>query len=120
MRRGTPRDWEGSGAIPNGKSTDSGITNPKWGDKEWTKRVEKAYWHELPTPPPSPKLIPAVERAEKVAAQVLVDLCQPQERGKIENWGSDMDEQAESKRKALFRTQYRAVESEVNGLAVKW
>ena len=31
-----------------------------------------------------------------------------------------MDEAAESRRRGFFRTQYRAVESEVVGLGVKW
>jgi hypothetical protein len=35
-------------------------------------------------------------------------------------WGTLMDENAESQRQRLFRTQYKAVESEVIGLAVKW
>lgn len=26
----------------------------RWGDKAWVKRVEAAYWHDLPTPPASP------------------------------------------------------------------
>ncbi|KAF5393510.1 hypothetical protein D9757_000594 [Collybiopsis confluens] len=45
---GFSRDWEESGV-----SMDS-IPAAKWGNKEWTKRVENAYWHSLPTPPPSP------------------------------------------------------------------
>ena len=35
-------------------------------------------------------------------------------------WTTDLGEEAEARRARLFRTQYRAVESEVVGLAVQW
>ena len=35
-------------------------------------------------------------------------------------WATVLDAEAEARRARLFRTQYRAVESEVVGLAVKW
>lgn len=92
--------------------------------------MELAYWHGLPTPPPSPKLNDAsngtdgqadhkVVVAEKLAAQVLAETCQP-EASEVDSWTSTMDEAGEALRRKYFRTQYRAVESEVVGLAVKW
>jgi len=98
------------------------MQNAKWGDKEWTKRVEKAYWHDLPTPPASPKLgaIGEDRESDSLAAQILVDLCHPKVPVGEAGWGAVMDDEAESLRRSLFRTQYKAVESEVVGLAVKW
>ncbi|KAF8625432.1 hypothetical protein AX15_005391 [Amanita polypyramis BW_CC] len=69
---------------------DWGENGVRWGDREWTKKVEESYWrdtrdgHELPTRP-----------AEGLAAEIL-------EQG------------------LELRTEYRAVESDVVGLAVKW
>jgi iron only hydrogenase large subunit-like protein len=112
---GYERNWEDSGVemVP-GKVTQ----NAKWGDKEWSKRVEKAYWHDLSTPPSSLEE-DSVRKADRFAAQILVDLCRPQER-EVSVWDTLMDSAAESRRRTFFRTQYRVVESEVIGLAVKW
>ncbi|THG94549.1 hypothetical protein EW145_g8119, partial [Phellinidium pouzarii] len=41
------------GGAPSEAVPSAGGANARWGDREWTKRVEQAYWHELPTPPPS-------------------------------------------------------------------
>lgn len=125
-----------SGPIPSDSSSlvvgdDLGSGAARWGNKEWTKRVEQAYWHDLPTPPPSP---PPVETdhssvtplttekathllADKLAIQILNDLCGQQD---MVRWSDTMDEKGEDLRKQLFRTQYRAVESEVLGIQVKW
>ena len=63
---------------------------------------------------------------ESLVARVLRELCAPvqqrqQEEGKglgsADTW---VDEMAEVRRRRLFRTQYRVVESEVVGLGVKW
>jgi hypothetical protein len=110
------RCWEESEASVNG------IQSGKWGDKDWIRRVEDAYWKELPeskdklpTPPDTPphgddgsteKYWAGV--ADHVVQRVIVDLCGHDGRKWIE------------RRRDLFRTQYRAVESEVVGLAVKW
>ena len=121
---GYERNWEDSGVEIPGRV--KGVTqNAKWGDKEWSKRVEKAYWYDLPTPPSSPKLSAvgeedSVRKADRFAAQILVDLCRPQEREVDSVWDTLMDSAAESRRRSFFRTQYRVVESEVIGLAVKW
>lgn len=50
---GFERDWAASGVKLDDDDVGR-IQAGKWGDKEWTKRVEVAYWHGLPTPPPSP------------------------------------------------------------------
>ena len=81
------------------------------------------------TPPPSPTLsntdhLPTTSNekplhvlADKLAVQILSDLCEQQ--GSI-CWSDAMDEKGEGLRKKFFRTEYRAVESEVLGIQVKW
>ena len=54
------------------------------------------------------------------AGRVLLEITKA---GRVEGgveWATCLDEKAEERRRRLFRTQYRAVESEVVGLAVKW
>ncbi|KAI0092962.1 iron hydrogenase [Irpex rosettiformis] len=132
---GFKRDWESSGVKID--EEDIGRIqgqSGKWGDKEWTKRVEVVYWHELPTPPPSPTpegdsgsekilshLVDAkTQMADKLSTRILAETCQLNGDEKAVSWIDDMDQSAEGRRQKLFRTQYRAVESEVIGLAVKW
>lgn len=151
---GFQRDWASQGVSVNGNTpTNNTGPNPngevegariqgqgaKWGDKEWTKKVEMMYWNGLPTPPPTPDLSPEETRrqgpidvlsekkiiqaqvaADRLAARALRDLCHPEQATDQFEWQTEMDEQAETKRRTMFRTQYRAVESEVVGLAVKW
>lgn len=142
---GYKRDWDSSGVKLD--EEDVGRIqgqSAKWGDKEWTKKVEVVYWHELPTPPPSPTpdddTTKANERsaasgvqivaggeikdekmqsADRLAALVLRETCNPTATHAL-SWVENMDDEAESRRRKLFRTQYRAVEGEVIGLAVKW
>ena len=130
---GYPRVWADSGvheesALP--------VSGPKWGDKEWTKKVEEAYWYDLPSSqaPPldsadqdaSMLKLPrsdeaALRLADRLAVKVLLDLCRPNALKSADaHWNSELGNEAESRRRDLFRTQYRAVESEVVGLAVKW
>ena len=114
---GYVRNWEENGVTIRAGETPQG---PKWGNREWTKEVEKAYWDELPTPPPSPRMgSDEVDDADRVALGVLVGMCRPEDSGRT-GWDADMDVRAEDRRRDLFRTNYRAVESEVIGLAVKW
>jgi iron only hydrogenase large subunit-like protein len=119
---GFTRNWQESGVQMPVPAEDNAMQGAKWGNKEWTKEVERVYWHDLPTPPPSPR--PHDQEPEtpldRLAAQVKIDLCHPTDGSLHENWASIMDEGAETRRRELFRTQYRAVESEVVGLAVKW
>lgn len=102
---------------------ESDMQGVKWGNKEWTKKVEEAYWHDLPTPPASPseELGPALRRetADQLAWRILVDLSKPSE-ALGGSWTSVMDEEAEKNRRMMFRTQYKAVESDIGGLQVKW
>ncbi|KAI6032963.1 iron hydrogenase [Pisolithus orientalis] len=116
---GYPRNWGDSGVrVEDGGPQDT-IAGPKWGNKEWTKEVEKAYWHDLPTPPPSPTsdLLPEVDQ---LAIRVKVELCRPQDSASQFDWSSPMDAEAERRRRELLRTRYRAVESDIVGLTVKW
>jgi hypothetical protein len=67
------------------------------------------------------------KKVEWLVARVLRELCAPPLRqeqeyegervGSEDTWVSEM---AEMRRRVLFRTQYRVVESEVVGLGVKW
>ncbi|KIK28032.1 hypothetical protein PISMIDRAFT_674378 [Pisolithus microcarpus 441] len=117
---GYARDWGYSGVeMEDGRPQDT-LAGPKWGNKEWTKEVEKAYWHDLPTPPPSPPSESLPEVLDRLAVRVKVELCRPQDAANHACWSSAMDAEAERRRQEFFRTQYRAVESEVVGMAVKW
>ena len=71
----------------------------RWGDREWVKMVEESYWDKS-----AKRAIP--HQAEELAQEIIRDLCQ----------GEDM----EARRTRSFRTQYRAVVSDVIGLNVKW
>ncbi len=125
---GFSRDWQESGvSLGAEESLPAAPISAKWGDREWTKKVEAAYWRTLPTPPPTPPAdgkpsgsVSPFEYADEYAGRVLREMTKaaPAE-GKVE-WTTKLDDAAESRRQRLFRTQYRAVESEVVGLAVKW
>lgn len=99
---GYVRKWEESGVVMT--------------EREWTKEVENAYWQKWTTPPTGSD---EVDYAEQVAMGVQADMCRPEEAGRT-RWDAEMDVGAEGRRQALFRTNYRAVESEVIGVAVKW
>lgn len=111
------RRWEDSGASIYGNQ------NGRWGDKNWIRKVEDVYWKvlpesndKLPTPPDTPpphgddnlRGKYRVEIADQMVKRVMVDLCGDDRR----KW--------EEVRRELFRTEYRAVESEIVGLAVRW
>lgn len=131
-------DGEGGGDGGGGGQGQGQGQGGKWGDKEWIKKVEERYWDGSPPPPPPPPSLSLttttrrspnekerklVASANTLAAQILKDLCHPSspQNPKTEfKWTSQMDPQAESKRHTYFRTQYRAIETEVVGLAVKW
>lgn len=55
-------------------------------------------------------------QADLYALRVLRDMCGVS----VGSWGEKMDARGEEIRRKLFRTTYRAVESEVIGLGVKW
>ncbi|KAF8313470.1 iron hydrogenase [Clavulina sp. PMI_390] len=152
---GYTRNWEASGvstastpsSVPHtpariapGQEPDM-TASERWGDKEWTKRVEAAYWnvgaHGLATPPPSPlalagATLPSSETASEFEAEKKSDA--EKQRGAMANSVADVDALAQrimqelgelsAKRGVLhgevLRTNYRPVVSEVVGLAVKW
>ncbi|KAG6866350.1 hypothetical protein C0991_005271 [Blastosporella zonata] len=105
-QEGYKRDWEGSDVAiaPTFKNaaTIDVTQNARWGSKEWTKRVEEEYWRE-------PWMDVRNGLADGLAQRIYDDLC-----------GSGDGTTRLKKRRTLFRTQYRAVESEVIGLAVVW
>ncbi|KAF9452405.1 iron hydrogenase [Macrolepiota fuliginosa MF-IS2] len=86
---GYKRDWDGEGVAPS--------VGAKWGDRDWTKKVEEVYWRDA-------KNVDEDLVADQLVDEVLEELCA----------GDDAE------RKRLLRTEYRAVESDVIGLAVKW
>ena len=104
---GYQRDWNESGA-----DIGSGL-GARWGDKEWTKEVEGVYWAEQ-----GPD-VPTHTGVNVFAVNVLHEMCQYDVTSGL-SWSTSMDEKAETQRRTLFRTEYRAVESEVDGLLVKW
>jgi len=71
------------------------------------------YWAERDSDAPTPAGI------DVAAIRMLHEMCQ---RGVAPgfSWSDSMDEKAEAQRRTFFRTEYRAVESEVDGLLVKW
>ena len=106
------RNWEADGVV-NGDTAGMGA---RWGDREWVKTVERAYWH---TGDPDggerngrqdEKLVWAGAAVEAI----LEEMCQD------EDGSLPPDEERSARRLGMLRTQYRAVVSEVIGLAVKW
>jgi len=109
---GYSRQWDESGVsleVPTGRPE---AISAKWGNKEWTKQVEKAYWEDgwLDVE----KARQASVLAGHLLDDILTELCAADEGM------GDMDEYKDERRSKLFRTEYKAVESEVIGLAVKW
>jgi len=114
---GFPRQWEKEGAKVDEMDVAMPeiMTDPsaKWGDKDWIKKVEAAYW-----PAEKAEDRAAYERCDVFAEQVLEEVCEPQmSQG---DWMQSMNGDAEERRREVFRTSYRKVESEVIGIAVKW
>jgi len=115
----------GAAADLDGIPESAAARDARWGDKQLVKDVEAIYWQGAWTPPASPTdtqqapaHTPNFAIVDQLATHVLKDLCQP--ASSCDRWGDDMDTAAESSRRALFRTNFRAVESEVVGLAVQW
>ncbi|KAG6837730.1 hypothetical protein H0H93_003532 [Arthromyces matolae] len=102
---GYKRDWEASGVsiAPPIKSSSVDVSqNARWGTKEWTKKVEDEYWRE-----PYTDIVSRL--ADGLVRRIYDDMC---------GYGEDITREASGRR--FFRTEYRAVESEVVGLAVVW
>ena len=126
---GFSRNWTETGVkLDVDEPLPAAPIGPKWGDREWTKKVEAAYWRTLPTPPPTPpadssptSTTSVFEVADRLAGRILEEVTKSSQKseGPVV-WTTKLDKEAEATRQRLFRTQYRAVESEVVGLAVKW
>jgi Iron only hydrogenase large subunit, C-terminal domain len=114
---GYQRNWEDTGV-----QLTEDVTDTKWGSKEWTKEVERAYWHEVhPSPDPFDLMELKHAAADNLALKSLIELCQPAIGDQsVSSWSLSMDDAAERRRRELFRTQYKAVEGEIDGLIVKW
>jgi len=113
---GYQRSWEDSGV-----QLTVDVTDAKWGSKSWTKEVEKAYWHELHSSSDQFDFMELKHAAaDKLALKILIEFCQPVGDQLVSSWSLSMDDVAERTRRDLFRTQYRAVEGEIDGLIAKW
>lgn len=109
-----------------------GDLSTRWANKDWTRKVEETYWQDSPTTNknftgqhllskenPSNTEHMSEEMllaADKLMASILGNLC-PTDEGLGD---VDVCEERDLCRRRFFRTQYKAVESEVVGLAVKW
>jgi iron only hydrogenase large subunit-like protein len=106
---GYKRDWAGSGVAVESPASNSMevsvLQNARWGDKEWTRQVEEVYWRDT--------VVQEHSEADAVVRQVWDDLY-------VSTDGVDPAKDRQRSRQDLFRTQYRAVENEVIGLAVVW
>ncbi|KAJ1304492.1 hypothetical protein OPQ81_005638 [Rhizoctonia solani] len=105
----------------DGVAESAAARDARWGDKQLVKDVEAIYWGGVWTPPPSPtsqQRAPNFVAADKLAVAILGDLCRPVSA--CSRWSDQMDNEAESLRRTLFRTNFRVVESEIVGLAVQW
>jgi hypothetical protein len=87
----------------------------RWGDKEWVKEVEKVYWAEQDSD------VPTHTTVDVLVVSIIHEIRKSDAvAGLRVSWFNSMDEKAEAQRRTLFRTEYRAVESEVDGLLVRW
>ena len=109
---GHVRNWEAGGVV-NGDTAGMGA---RWGDREWVKTVERAYWR---TGDPdgndqNGRQNEKLAWADSAVEAVLEEICRDED-GPLPS-----DEERSARRLGMLRTQYRAVVSEVIGLAVKW
>lgn len=108
------RSWE-AGGVANG-DTDTAGMDARWGDREWVKTVEQAYWN-TGSPDGDEQNVRLDEKlvwADSVVEGILEEMCRD------EDGSQPSDEERNARRLGMLRTQYRAVVSEVIGLAVKW
>jgi hypothetical protein len=106
------RNWEADGVV-NGDTAGMGA---RWGDREWVKTVERAYWH---TGAPDEdeengRLNEKLVWADSAVEGILEEMC------RNEDGSQPSDEERRARGLGMLRTQYRAIVSEVIGLAVKW
>jgi cytosolic iron-sulfur assembly component 3 len=136
------RQWMDEGVQVADTGLGTGVASDaaaKWGNKDWIRKVESAYWsvtNEDEFQSQSHSAKSSDTGPDAVATRVLMDLCHPvsgsfdRPRDKSDlgaestvtddTWMQRMDVKAEVLRSEFFRTNYRKVESEVVGLAVKW
>jgi Iron only hydrogenase large subunit, C-terminal domain len=117
---GYKRDWDGSGVVVGGDGGGGEVNvlqNAKWGDREWTKRVEEVYWRDRDG---------GLGMSDYFNVDVLMERVWDDLVRGMGDEGMEVDgvveeeQEREKRRRGFFRTQYRAVESEVVGLAVVW
>ncbi|KAJ7579257.1 iron hydrogenase [Mycena floridula] len=111
-----PQNRVDSEGYPIGEDQSTGLAT-RWANRDWTRKVEDSYWlDELPGVTQQPKSSDLHEAADQLMSSIFGELC-PTDEGLGE---VDVCQEKDACRKRFFRTQYRAVESEVVGLAVKW
>ncbi|KAJ3735707.1 iron hydrogenase [Lentinula guzmanii] len=120
---GYSRDWEESGVSLEDVSRPLAA---KWGNKEWTKRVENVYWRDLFTPAASPtsenqRMTNSGEKEDAgCGSEIRNEIMMMADRLMIDITDDLYRNMGSGPQHNLFRTNYQAVESEVVGLAVRW
>jgi iron only hydrogenase large subunit-like protein len=79
------------------ESTDTAGMGSRWGDREWVKIVEETYWEQQRLSTSTPTV--SKEAVDELASRIEEEMTDSRE---------------------IFRTQYRAVVSDVVGLNVTW
>lgn len=110
------RNWEadGVGVVNNDNEDTAGMNAARWGDREWVKTVELAYWR-TGAAEQNGRLNEKLVWADSAVEGILEEMCR-NEDGTL----PPSDEERSARRLGMLRTQYRAVVSEVIGIAVKW
>ncbi|KAF9029007.1 iron hydrogenase [Hymenopellis radicata] len=101
---GHTRDWGDAGVEMQGA---------RWGNKEWTRKVEEAYWENSPVPTGATNGDTRWALVETTRGNAKSDRA-------IESLVVEVMNSLAGDSTNHLRTQYRAVEDEVVGLAVKW
>ena len=115
---GYARNWEADGAgvlvvDKNNTEDTAGTGGARWGDREWVKTVERAYWR-TGADEQNGRSKEKLEWVDSVVESILEEMCRDED-GVLPS-----DEERSVRRLGMLRTQYRAVVSEVIGIAVKW
>ncbi|KAF8504241.1 iron hydrogenase [Hysterangium stoloniferum] len=118
---GYQREWAGEGVQPEADVLGL-VADPstKWGNKDWIQKVESNYWSSVD---PSADSASALN-ADHAAVHVLKEMCNLRQDTDLpadnRMWMQSMESKAEARRREIFRTNYRKIDNEVVGLAVKW
>ncbi|PBK74365.1 iron hydrogenase [Armillaria solidipes] len=105
------KDADDEGYTRNWSDAGVEMQNPRWGNKEWTRKVEEVYWEESSPPEGTNGAVewaPVETRCTGPVANMYDELIT-----RVLSEANDVGRNS-------FRTQYRAVENEMVGLAVKW